>query len=46
MVDEKKVRIMTDIARDEKNLDKKILKYGGYYKKDYVIKLYGTLKNK
>ena len=36
MVDENKVRIMTDIARDEQQIGKEIMDGGTYYKKDYI----------
>lgn len=36
MVDENKVRIMTEIARDEQQIGKEIMDGGTYYKKDYI----------
>lgn len=36
MVNEKKIRIMTDIARDEQHIGMDIIKNGTFYEKDYV----------
>lgn len=36
MVNEKKIRIMTDIARDEQKVGNDTVKKGTFYKKDYI----------